>query len=55
MDRNDAYAYYNLGYALLLQGKTDEAVQFLRQAVRLNPDNPDMLKKLNEALLMRSN
>jgi tetratricopeptide (TPR) repeat protein len=50
MDRNDAYANYNLGYALLLQGKADEALPFLKEAVRLNPGDPQMPRKLDEAL-----
>ncbi len=55
MDRNDAYAYYNLGYTMLLEGKTDEAVRLLEQAVHLKPDDPSMLNKLNEALRTKNN
>ena len=44
----DAAAYYRLGSALAGQGKIEEAAQELRQALRLRPNYPEALTKLQE-------
>ena len=46
----NAAAYTNIGSALALQGKEDEALAFLRQAVQLNPESPDALSNLGGLL-----
>ena len=43
-------AYHNLGAALLVENKTDEAVSNFKMAIELRPDNPDAYYNLGIAL-----
>ncbi len=47
---NDALAHCNLGFALYLQGKTDEGIAAFRKAIRLKPDLDDAYLVLGFAL-----
>lgn len=49
----NAQAHYNLGGALLEEGKTDEAIGQYRESIRINPDDPDVLITLARILIDR--
>ena len=46
----NADVHRNLGLALSLQGRTDEAIEELQEALRIQPDSVDAQKTLAEAL-----
>lgn len=48
LDRNFAAAYKNLGMALMCQGKKKEAGEMLENAARLNPDDLEAKRLLQE-------
>ena len=39
---DDASAHFSLGFALVMQGKLDEAIAEYRTAIRIQPDNADV-------------
>jgi Flp pilus assembly protein TadD len=43
-------AYRNLGVALSLQGKLDEAIEEVREALRIRPDSVEVQKTLTVLL-----
>ncbi|OGP29983.1 MAG: hypothetical protein A2038_13830 [Deltaproteobacteria bacterium GWA2_57_13] len=45
-----AAAHNNLGYALLLQGKLEEAIAHFRQALRIQPGFAEAHENLRRAL-----
>jgi adenylate cyclase len=42
LDPNDARAFYQLGVTLMFLGRPEEGIPYLRKAIRLDPDNPDV-------------
>jgi tetratricopeptide (TPR) repeat protein len=54
LDPKNPEANGNLGLALLNQGKTDEAIGYLSEAVRLQPTNSDTRFNLGLALLAQN-
>jgi tetratricopeptide (TPR) repeat protein len=49
---NPAEAHYDLGFALLRNGRTSEAIDEYEQALRINPDYADVRNNLASALVM---
>ena len=48
-NRLDARPYVALGYLVLIYGETLKGIQFLREALKLDPNNPDAQRLLNVA------
>ena len=51
---DDAVIHCHLSAALKAKGRLDEALTEAREAVRLSPDDPDLLRNLGDALSTRS-
>ncbi len=47
---DDAYAHFSLGFALLMQGKPDEAIAEYKSAIRIQPDDATFHDNLCAAL-----
>jgi len=54
LNPNFAEAHFTLGFALLKEGKTSEAIGHFQEALRLKPDFADARKYLNLALARQS-
>lgn len=52
---NFAWAYNNLGDALVKQGNLDEAVAFYQQSFKINPSSPWVLYRLGQTLAKQGN
>jgi protein O-mannosyl-transferase len=48
-------AHWGLGYARMMQGRLDEAIAELQEAVRLDPNDAESRAKLNQALEKKRN
>ena len=53
--KNNWWAYQNLGLELMGQGKFDQAVEQLKDALRINPESEFVKNDLAEALLKQGN
>ena len=53
MNPKDGYAYYNLGYVLIIQGRIEEAMPYIKEAMRSNPNDQKMMENLNAVLRMK--
>jgi tetratricopeptide (TPR) repeat protein len=53
IEPNVAKTHNDLGVALAMQGKFDEAISYFTQALRLDPDYADARRNLQRALQRR--
>ena len=40
LEPGDGYSYYNMGYALAMQGRNDEAIVAIQRSIELDPEDP---------------
>lgn len=51
LDRQSPYGYAELGFALMLKKSHESAIENMRQALKLNPHDPDLMVMLADVLI----